>query len=100
MNVNLKKLFVQLSDIEIDFAPPKDYKEHEQKKPNYTQQNSGNINFSSKENKPINEKKIENEKFKGSDMRIEQKNITETQIEKIETKQKIKDVEEDNDYID
>ena len=45
-------------------------------------------------------KKIENEKFKGSDMRIEQKNITETQIEKIETKQKIKDVEEDNDYID
>jgi len=33
-------------------------------------------------------------------MRIEQKNITETQIEKIETKQKIKDIEEDNDYID
>ena len=33
-------------------------------------------------------------------MRIEQKNITETQIEKIETKQKIKDVEKDNDYID
>ena len=33
-------------------------------------------------------------------MRTEQRNTTETQIEKIEAKQKIKDVEEDNDYID
>ena len=84
-------------DIEVDFAPPKDYKEPEQKKPSYTQKNSGNINFSSKEKKLINEKKIENEKFKGSHMRVDQKKITETQIEKIEAKQKIKDAEEDYD---
>ena len=84
-------------DIEIDFAPPKDYKELEQKKPNYTQQNSGNINFSSKEKKPVNEKNIEDNKFKGSHVRVDGKKITETQIGKIEAKQKIKDAEEDYD---
>jgi ubiquitin fusion degradation protein 1 len=84
-------------DVEVDFAPPKDYKEPEKTTPSFTHKSSGNINFDSKEKKPNNEKKIEDSKFKGRHFRIDGKQITETQINKIEAKQKIKDAEENYD---
>ncbi len=83
-------------DVEVDFAPPKDYKEVEKKQttPSYTQKRSGNVNYESKEKKPVNEKNIEDNKFKGSHVRVDGKKITKYQIRKIEAQQKIKDAEE------
>ena len=77
-------------DIEVDFAPPKDYKEPE--KPINKGGNSisgSNIKYNSEE-KPIYklskeeiQKQITDKKFSGHHFRIDGKNVTNTQVQKI-----------------
>ena len=74
-------------DIVVDFEAPKDYKEPV--KQNITNNNNGSIKFSSNEKiyKKLTEeeikKQIEDKKFSGHHFRIDGKNVTNTQIQKI-----------------
>ena len=86
-------------DLVVDFAPPKDYKEPEPKKPikNVT---GSNIKFNSEE-KPVKltkeeiEKKIIDKKFSGHHFRVDGRQISQKTVEKIEAKQE-KEKAEDN----
>ena len=74
-------------DIVVDFEAPKDYKEPV--KQNITNNNNGSIKFNSNEKiyKKLTEeeikKQIEDKKFSGHHFRIDGKNVTNTQIQKI-----------------
>jgi ubiquitin fusion degradation protein 1 len=74
-------------DIVVDFEAPKDYKEPI--KQNITNNNNGSIKFNSNEKiyKKLTEeeikKQIEDKKFSGHHFRIDGKNVTNTQIQKI-----------------
>ena len=75
-------------DIEVDFAPPKDYKEPIKQNINNIN-NSGTIKFNSNE-KPFKKltkeeikKQIEDKKFSGHHFRIDGKDVTNTQVQKI-----------------
>jgi ubiquitin fusion degradation protein 1 len=74
-------------DIVVDFEAPKDYKEPISQ--NITNNNNGNIKFNSNEKiyKKLTEeeikKQIEDKKFSGHHFRIDGKNVTNTQIQKI-----------------
>ena len=77
-------------DIEVDFDPPKDYKEPvKQNINNNNNNNSSTIKFNSDE-KPFKKlteeeikKQIEDKKFSGHHFRIDGKNVTNTQVQKI-----------------
>jgi ubiquitin fusion degradation protein 1 len=90
-------------DIEVDFAPPKDYKEPE--KPNIIPQNnvSSSIKFNSTE-KPFKKlteeeikKQIEDKRFSGHHFRMDGKDVTITQIQKI-MKAKLEDKNNEENY--
>ena len=74
-------------DIVVDFEAPKDYKEPATQ--NIVNNNSGSIKFNSNEKiyKKLTEdeikKQIEDKKFSGHHFRIDGKNVTNTQIQKI-----------------
>ena len=84
----------------VDFAPPKDYKEPEPKKPinNVT---GSNIKFNSEE-KPVKlteeeiEKTITDKKFSGHHLRIDGKPITQKTAENVIKKKKEKEKAEEN----
>ena len=76
-------------DIEVDFDPPKDYKEPVKQNINNNNNNSSTIKFNSDE-KPFKKlteeeikKQIEDKKFSGHHFRIDGKNVTNTQVQKI-----------------
>ena len=76
-------------DIEVDFDPPKDYKEPVKQNINNNNINSSTIKFNSDE-KPFKKlteeeikKQIEDKKFSGHHFRIDGKNVTNTQVQKI-----------------
>ena len=76
-------------DIEVDFDPPKDYKEPVKQNINNNNINSSTIKFNSDE-KPFKKlteeeikKQIEDKKFSGHHFRIDGKNVTNTQAQKI-----------------
>lgn len=76
-------------DLEVDFDPPKDYKEPPKQNKMINSPGSGSIIFNSTEKpfkKLTNEeikKKIEDKKFCGHHLRIDGKNVTNTQAQKI-----------------
>ena len=90
-------------DIEVDFDPPKDYKEP-QKPNNVPETNvSSSIKFNSTE-KPFKKmtdeeikKQIEDKKFSGHHFRMDGKNVTNTQIQKI-IKAKLEDKTNEDNY--
>jgi len=76
-------------DIEVDFDPPKDYKESPVKKNSINNSLSGSIKFNSNE-KPFKKltqeeikKQIEDKKFSGHHFRIDGKEVSNTQVQKI-----------------
>ena len=76
-------------DIEVDFAPPKDYKEPVKQNINNINNNTSTIKFNSNE-KPFKrlteeeiKKQIEDKKFSGHHFRIDGKDVTNTQVQKI-----------------
>ena len=76
-------------DIEVDFDPPKDYKEPVNQINTNNYSNSGSIKFNSNEQpfqkltKEEIKKQIEDKKFSGHHFRIDGKNVTNTQVQKI-----------------
>ena len=78
------------TDIEVDFAPPKDYKEEVvNKNDNVKKSTSGSIKFNSNEKvvKPLTKeeikKQIEDKKFSGHHFRMDGKEVTNAQLNKI-----------------
>ena len=85
-------------NIQVDFAPPKDYKEEE--KPKQKQQT--NLKFNSNEkhiklSKEEIEKQIMDKKFSGHHFRIDGKDITSAQALKVKEKKEKKNAEENYD---
>lgn len=84
-------------DIEVDFAPPKDYNEGEK---NVTKETQGktSIDYSKGEEKKHTQeelrKKLEDQKFFGHHTRLDGKKFTENQIKKVEKQKTIKNNEE------
>lgn len=97
-----KAIFILNCDVEVDFAPPKDYVEPKKEEPKVS--SSGNkgstVNFQGKE-KPIKQltdqeikQLMEDKKFSGHYVRLDGKKITEKQIKKMEKLKMIHDNEE------
>ena len=89
-------------DIEVDFDPPKDYKEPEKQNINNLKNSSGTIVFNSNE-KPFQQfskeeikKQIEDNKFRGHHFRIDGKEVTNAQLQKIMKSKTEKNNNEDN----
>ena len=81
-------------NLEVDFAPPKDYKEPEKK--------GTNIKFNSEKQKPVLSKEeinkqITDSKFKGHHFRIDGKEVTQNQALKIKAKKEQENNEENYD---
>lgn len=88
-------------DIIVDFAPPKDYKEPPREKTN-TAGISSNVKFNSNEKshkytEAEIKKQIEDKKFSGHFFRMDGKNVSGAQIEKIKKAREKKDEEENYD---
>ena len=87
-------------DLVVDFAPPKDYKEPEPKKP-INKVTGSNIKFNSEE-KPVKltkeeiEKTITDKKFSGHHLRIDGKPITQKTAENVIKNKKEKEKAEEN----
>ena len=87
-------------DLVVDFAPPKDYKEPEPKKP-INKVTGSNIKFNSEE-KPLKltkeeiEKTITDKKFSGHHLRIDGKPITQKTAENVIKNKKEKEKAEEN----
>ena len=77
------------TDIEVDFCPPKDYKEEPRNNDSFRKTGSGSIKFNSNEKvvKPLTKeeikKQIEDKKFSGHHFRMDGKEVTNVQINKI-----------------
>ena len=91
------------TDLEVDFAPPKDYKEPPKQSKIINSSTSGSIVFNSSE-KPFKKltdeeikKRIEDKKFSGHHLRIDGKNVTNTQAQKI-MKAKLENKSQEDNY--
>lgn len=90
-------------DINVDFAPPKDYKEpSRQKRTTASSSSGGLVKFNSKEipaklTEEEIKKQIEDQKFSGHHIRMDGKAITGTQIKKIKENRKVENKEENYD---
>ena len=77
------------TDIEVDFCPPKDYKEEPRNNDSFRKTGSGGIKFNSNEKvvKPLTKeeikKQIEDKKFSGHHFRMDGKEVTNVQLNKI-----------------
>ena len=77
------------TDIEVDFCPPKDYKEEPRNNDSFRKTGSGSIKFNSNEKvvKPLTKeeikKQIEDKKFSGHHFRMDGKEVTNVQLNKI-----------------
>ena len=75
--------------IEVDFCPPKDYKEEPRNNDSFRKTGSGGIKFNSNEKvvKPLTKeeikKQIEDKKFSGHHFRMDGKEVTNVQLNKI-----------------
>ena len=90
-------------DIAVDFAPPKDYKEPPKQSVKPISSTSGSIIFNSNEKvlKKLTDeeikKQIEDKKFSGHHFRIDGKNVTNTQAQKI-MKAKLENKKNEDNY--
>lgn len=95
------------SDIEVDFAPPKDYKEEKKEQPiDNTKKFTGQsiLKFNSKEDFPVKlsqeeiQKQITDKKFSGHHFRIDGKDITKNQAIKVIKKKMIEQENSESNY--